>query len=65
MWVIIIVFHYTQKLVKQLIVKERETILNKAKDYYENKKEVLREKARNSYRQLSEEKKRKDRNWKK
>ena len=47
---------------KQLIVKERETILNKAKDYYENKKEVLREKARNNYRQLSEEKKCKDRN---
>ena len=43
-------------------MKERETILNKTKDYYENKKEVLREKGRNNYRQLSEEKKRKDRN---
>ena len=49
-------------MVKQLIMKEIETILNKAKDHYENKKEVLREKGRNNYRQLSEEKKRKDRN---
>ena len=31
-------------------------ILNRAKDYYENKKELLRERAKNKYRKLSEEK---------
>ena len=39
----------------------RETILNRAKEYYKNNKEVLREQARNKYRELSkEEKKQKD-----
>ena len=37
--------------------KNRETALNRAKNYYENKKEVLREKAKNKYRELSEEEK--------
>ena len=32
-----------------------ETILNRAKDYYENNKKVLREKAKNKYNKLSEE----------
>ena len=46
--------------------RKRETILNRAKDYYKNNKEVLREKARNKYRKLSkEEKKHKERIWKK
>ena len=36
--------------------RNREVILNKAKDYYENNQEVLREKAKNKYRELSEEK---------
>ena len=40
---------------KQLIIKETEVILNRAKDYYENKKELLRERAKNKYRELSEE----------
>ena len=31
-------------------------ILNRAKDYYENNKELLRERAKNKYRELSEEK---------
>ena len=29
-------------------------ILNRAKDYYENNKELLRERAKNKYRELSE-----------
>ena len=30
--------------------KNREILLNRAKDYYENNKEVLREKTKNKYR---------------
>ena len=41
-------------------------MLNRAKEYLENNKEVLREKARNKYRELQdEEKKYKERIWKK
>ena len=36
--------------------KNRDVILNRAKDYYENDKERLREQARDKYRNLSEEK---------
>ena len=36
--------------------RNRETVLNRAKDY-ENNKEVLREKAKNKYKELCEEKK--------
>ena len=47
-----------KKWVKQLIIKKnRETILNRAKDYYENNNKVLRDKAINKYRELSEEEK--------
>ena len=35
--------------------RNRETILNRAKEYYKNNKEVLRKKARNKYREFSEE----------
>ena len=35
--------------------RNRETILNSAKNYYENNKEALRNKSRNNYRKLSEE----------
>ena len=35
--------------------RNREVILNKAKDYYENNKELLSERAKNKYRELSEE----------
>ena len=35
----------------------REVILNRAKDYFENNKELLRERAKNKYRELSEEQK--------
>ena len=32
--------------------RNRETILNRAKDYYKNNKKVLRENAQNKYRHL-------------
>ena len=34
--------------------RNRDVILNRAKDYYENNKERLREQARDKYRNLSE-----------
>ena len=37
--------------------RNRDVILNRAKDYYKNNKELLRERAKNKYRQLSEEEK--------
>ena len=37
--------------------RNREVILNRANECYENNKEVLREKAKNKYRELSEEEK--------
>ena len=37
--------------------RNREVILNRAKDYYKNNKELLRERAKNEYRELSEEQK--------
>ena len=39
--------------------RNRDVILNRAKDYYENNKERLRELARDKYRNLSEEEKNK------
>ena len=41
--------------------KNRDVILNRAKDYFENDKERLREQARNKYRSLSEQEKYKER----
>ena len=41
--------------------KNRDVILNRAKDYYENDKERLREQARDKYRNLSEEEQKKKR----
>ena len=43
--------------------RNRDVILNRAKDYYENDKERLREKARGNYRNLSEEEKIKKRDY--
>ena len=43
--------------------KNRDVILNRAKDYYENDKERLREQARDKYRNLSEEEKNKMREY--
>ena len=37
--------------------RNRETILNRAKEFYKNSKETLREQARNKYRGLSEKEK--------
>ena len=37
--------------------RNREVILNRAKDYYKNNSELLRERAKNKYRELSEEEK--------
>ena len=37
--------------------RNRDVILNRAKDYYKNDKERLREQARDKYRNLSEEEK--------
>ena len=35
--------------------RNREVILNRAKDYYEENKELLRERGKNKYRELFEE----------
>ena len=43
--------------------RNREVILNIAKDYYENDKKRLRERARDKYRKLSEEEKNKKREY--
>ena len=45
--------------------RNRDLILNRAKDYYENDKERLREQARGKYRKLSEEAKKKKREYRK
>ena len=45
--------------------KNRDVILNRAKDYYENDKESLREQARDKYRNLSEAEKFKKENMEK
>ena len=43
--------------------KNRDVILNRAKDYYENDKERLRKQARDKYRNLSKEEKNKKREY--
>ena len=46
--------------------RNKDVILNRAKDYYENDKERLRKQARDKYRNLSEEEKKwKERIWEK
>ena len=45
--------------------KNKEVILNRAKDYYENNKKRLRDQAKDKYRNLPEEDKNKKRIWKK
>ena len=45
--------------------RNREVILSRAKDCYENNKKLFRERAKNKYRELSEEEKNKERTWKK
>ena len=48
-------FHYIKTDNAIFYHRNREIMLNRAKDYYENDKERLREQARNKYRNLSEE----------
>ena len=43
--------------------RNRDVILNRAKDYYENDKERLREQVRDKYRNVSEEEKNKKREY--
>ena len=43
--------------------RNRDVILNRAEDYYENDKKRLREQARDKYRNLSEEEKNKKREY--
>ena len=43
--------------------RNRDVILNRAKDYYENDKKRLREQARDKYKNLSEEEKKKKREY--
>ena len=45
--------------------RNRDVILNRAKDYYKNDKERLREQAKDKYRNLSEEAKNKKENMEK
>ena len=45
--------------------RNRDVVLNRAKDYYENDKEKLRKKVRDKYRNLSEEEKIKKENMRK
>ena len=37
--------------------RKREVILNRAKDYHKNNKELLRDRAKNKYREFSEQEK--------
>ena len=50
-------FALYKKSVEQLIIKNREVILNRAKDYYRNNRDELKVKARDKCRELSEEEK--------
>ena len=50
-------------LIKPIIKKKQDVILNRAKYFYENDKERLRVQARYKYRNLSEEKKNKKREY--
>ena len=45
--------------------RNRNVILNRAKDHYKNDRERLREQARDKYRNLSEEEKNKNREYEK
>ena len=56
---------YKKWIIQLIIQKNREIILNRAKDYYENNKKRLREQAKNKYKNLSEEDKKKKREYEK
>ena len=57
------IFSLYIKWIIQLIIRETEKLLNKAKDSYQNDKERLREQGRNKCRNLSEEDKEKKREY--
>ena len=48
---------YIKNQWNNLLSKNQRSNLNRAKDYYENNKELLRERAKNKYRELSEKEK--------
>ena len=48
-----------------LLSEKRDVILNRAKEYYENDKEILKKNAKDKYKNLSEEEKIKGENMKK
>ena len=49
-------FHYIQKMSDLTYYqRNRDVILNRAKDYYQNDRERLNDQAKNKYRHLSEE----------
>ena len=50
-------FFYIKISEKTYCQRNRETILNRAKEHYKNDKERLRQQARNKYRELSDGKK--------
>ena len=54
---VIIIFFYIKMSEKTYYQRNREAILNRAKEHYKNHKERLREQARNKYRELSDGKK--------
>ena len=55
---------FSATLLRKLVIKKnRDVILNRAKNYYENDKEGLRKQARDKYRNLSEEEKNKMREY--
>ena len=56
-------FHWKCWFNLLLLQRNRDVILNRAKDYYENDKEKLRGKARDKYRNLFEEEKNKKREY--
>ena len=56
-------FHYMKMDNTTYYQRNREIMLKRAKDYYENDKERLREQARKNYRNLSEENKEKKREY--
>ena len=45
-------FHYIKMSEKTLCQRNRDVILNRAKDYYKNDKNRLKEQERNKYREL-------------
>ena len=56
-------FHWKCWFNLLLLQRNRDVILNRAKDYYENDKERLKEQTRDKYRNLSEEEKNKKREY--